>query len=164
MCPPDRYFAPYKKAGKRGMTSTNQSIRNYKNFNRSRNSNKDWSRSSLGSIFSFKKNFESDKYTGKGNDNSSFKNNFESDKYSGRKDGHNSTYTLLEDNPFTVKKSKTFKYTRLLGANKIKNKSRKGHQEGLFSSNVSHYQDKKTYHFRHRKGKSSDKVGIRKLH
>jgi len=145
MCPPDRYFAPYKKAGKRGMTSNSNSIRNYKSYNRNRNSKKDWSRSSLGSIFSFK-------------------NNFESDKYSGSKDGRNATYTLLEDNPFMVKKSKTFKYTRLLGANKIRNKSRKGHQEGLFAYKVSHYQDKKSYHFRHRKGKASDKVGIKNLH
>jgi hypothetical protein len=146
------------------MTSTNQSIRNYKSYNRSRNSKNDWSRSSAGSSFSFRRNFESDQFSGKGNDTKDFKNNFESDKFSGRRDGSKPTYTLLEDNPFSDRRSKTFKYTRLLGAKKIRNKSRNGHEEGLFGNKVSHYQDKKTYHLKHRRGKSSDRVGVKKMH
>ena len=144
MCPPDHYFAPYKKAGKRGMTSTNNTSPNYKNFNRGKNSHTDWSRKSSGSKFSFRRNFESD-------------------KYAGNRDSRNTSYTLLEDNPFSQKKSKSFMNSRLLGAKKIKNKNRSGHQEGLFAKNVSRYQDRKTYHIR-RKGRLADKVGIKKLH
>lgn len=144
MCPPDHYFAPYKKAGKRGMTSTTNTSPNYKSFNRSKNSRSDWSRNSTGSRFRFRRNFESDKHSGHGNSGSG-------------------SYSLLEDNPFNQRKAKVFKYNRLLGAKKIKNKSRSGHQEGLFSKKESRYQDTRSRYFK-RKGKLNDKVGVKKLH
>jgi hypothetical protein len=181
MCPPDHYFAPYKKAGKRGMTSTSQSIRNSRSSNRGRNSGKDWSRSSSGGVFSSKKNYESDKFagskdgpsgyrksfesdqfTGKGNDNAKFKKNFESDKFAGSKDNTKSN-SLLEKNSFKEKKSsRKYNFSRLLGAKKIRNKHHKGHEEGLFSSNVSNFWERKSYHVRHHKSKG--KIGVKKLH
>jgi hypothetical protein len=183
MCPPDRYFAPYKKAGKRGMTSTSQSIRNNRSSNKGRNSGKDWSRSSSRSIFSFRRNFESDKFagskegpssfrksfesdqytTGKSNKKSSFKNNFESDKYAGSKDGANSNKSLIEKKSFNEKRSsRKYNFSRLLGAKKIRNRHHKGHEEGLFSSNVSNFWERKSYHVKHRKSKG--KIGVKKLH
>lgn len=144
MCPPDRYYAPYKKAGKRGMTATSNTSPNYKTYNRSRNSKSDWSRNSSGSKFRLRKNFESD-------------------KYAGRRDSRNASYSMIEANPYSVKKSKSYNYSHLLGAKKIRNKSRSGHQKGLFAKNVTRYQDKKTYHVR-RKGRLAEKVGVKKLH
>ena len=162
------------------MKSTSSISANYKSYNRNKKSGSDWSRNSLGSKLGIRKNFESDKFTGKrdgksGSGSSSIEKsalgqnktkgsrNFESDKYSGRRDKKNATYSMLENSPFSQKRSKIFNYSHLLGANKIKNKSRSGHQEGLFSSRETRYQDTRSRYFK-RKGKLNDKVGVKKLH
>jgi hypothetical protein len=176
MCPPDH--SPYKKAGKRSMSSTSNGSPNYRSINRGKKSRSDWSRESSGRSFSFNKNFESDKMSGQrdsrkgnysSNEKSPFSNkksgsakNIESDKYSGKRDSRNGNYSLLEENPFSSKKSKSYNYNHLLGAKRIKNKSRSGHQEGLFAKNVTHYQDTKTYHVKRKR--KTDKVGVKKLH
>jgi hypothetical protein len=144
MCPPDHYFAPYKKAGKKGMTSTSNNSPNYKTYNRSRNSGSDWSRNSGMNKSSSRKNYESDKYAGHGKTGSG-------------------NYSIIEQNPYSSKRTKSKNYSHLLGAKKIKNKSRSGHQEGLFASNVNRYQERKTYHVRKR-GRLADRVGVKKLH
>jgi hypothetical protein len=210
MCPPDH--SPYKKAGKRSMSSTSNGSPNYRSINRGKKSRSDWSRESSGRSFSFNRNFESDKMSGQrdsrnsnytSHEKSPFSNiksgsskniesdklsghkdsrngnytsqekspfsknksgssrNIESDKYSGKRDSRNANYSLLEENPFSGKKSKSYNYNHLLGAKKIKNKSRSGHQEGLFAKNVTHYQDTKTYHVKRKK--KIDKVGVKKL-
>ena len=218
MCPPDKYYATYKKAGKHGMTSTKNSPE-YRSFNRSRNLRTDWSRKSSTGRSSLRKNFESDKFTGHGNAGSRYYtgieenpfnskglrgkskgNNFESDKFAGHGNAGSRFYTDIEDNPFyskgskgkskgkdfesdkfagqsnggsknytaieekvfRSKKSKSHNYSRLLGAKKIKHKSRSGHEEGLFAGNVNRYQEKKTYHVKKR-GRLADKVGVKKL-
>jgi hypothetical protein len=179
MCPPDKYYAPYKKAGRHGMTSTSNTSPHYKSFNRSKNLRTEWSRESKASRLKFWKNYESDKFAGRGNAGSRFytpiedepflsrglkrnRKNYESDKFSGQGNAGSKFYTPIEENPFSAKKSKSKDYSRLLGAKKIKNKSRKGHEEGLFASNVNRYQDRKTYHIRKR-GRLSEKVGIKRL-
>lgn len=123
-------------------------------------------------------NFESDKFAGQKDtrktnstqlENSPFSRaklkkarNFESDKYAGRSERSNGNYSMLENSPFGNNKSVAYKYTHLLGSKKIKNKSRKGHEEGLFARQVNNYQETKTYHVK-RKKKGTDKVGVKKL-